>query len=509
MIEVESLYPTGKQIIAYKAPEMFLLYGGAMGGGKSVWLVNYAIELSMRHPGNRGFLCRHELASFKRTTQMTLDEWLPLELLAQHNKSDNFYKFKNGSMIMYGGLGDDKRAIEKIKSMEIGWYGIDQAEETTEAFFFMLNSRLRLRAAGGEYKGLLTANPAPNWVKARFIDQQLLNHRFIPALPKDNPHNPPNYEEMMREMLPEDLVDVWVEGDWEAISETNNVYKYAQVMAAMQREVEVAEDDTEEYGVDVAEFGTDETVVAKKKGKRFEIVAIWKHKDPMEQVGEIIKLVDHNKKVFIKIDAIGPGNGVYYRLNEQGYNVFPIKGSASPSAQHKDKYKNAKTEHYWQLRQALPDIQLPDDPVLRSQMTSCQYRVLSSDGLFRIESKEELRKRGLHSPDRLEAIIYANARVGEAGDVWILQGEDDSTPWHKQIEEEYVFPDDIEQLSTPENAKKYIALLRKHDNNMAKVAEDMGISRDLLRRWVTLKRDWIQQVGQGGSGKAGDEVWVI
>jgi len=135
MITVESIKPTDKQVIAYKAPETYILYGGAMGGGKSVWLVNYGIELSMRYPGNRGYLCRHELASFKKTTQMTLEEWLDSKLIEQHNKSDHFYKFKNGSMIMYGGLGDDIRAIEKLKSMEIGWFGIDQAEETTENFF--------------------------------------------------------------------------------------------------------------------------------------------------------------------------------------------------------------------------------------------------------------------------------------------------------------------------------------------------------------------------------------
>jgi len=44
---------------------------------------------------------------------------------------------------------------------------------------------------------------------------------------------------------------------------------------------------------------------------------------------------------------------------------------------------------------------------------------------------------------------------------------------------------------------------------MGKVAEEMGISRDLLRRWITMKREWIQQVGQGGSGKVGDDIWVI
>jgi len=426
MITVESITPTPKKAIAYKAPEQYILYGGAMGGGKSHWLANYAIDLSMRYPGNRGYLCRHELVSFKKTTQQTLDECLDPRLLEQHNKSDHFYKFKNGSILWYGGLGDDIRAIEKLKSLEIGWFGIDQAEETTEAFFFMLISRLRLKLSGIEYKGLLTANPANNWVKARFIDKVLEDHVFIPALPKDNPYLPPDYVPNLKKTLPEDLVNTWVSGSWTDIADPFNVYPYDQIQAAMARRFDdiIGE---EEYGVDVAEFGTDETVVAKRVGHTFTLPGIWRKLDPMETAGRIIRLIgydDERKKVPIKIDAIGPGNGVYHRLREQGYNAIAIRGSEKPPGGNKERYRNAKTEYYWQLEGILHKISLPDDAKLRAQMTSCQYKVLSSDGLIRIESKEELKKRGLPSPDRLEAIIYANARAGGGRGMYVIESAD-------------------------------------------------------------------------------------
>ena len=51
---------------------MYKLYGGAMGGGKSYALCAEGIALSYDYPANRGYLCRHELVSFKKTTLLTL-----------------------------------------------------------------------------------------------------------------------------------------------------------------------------------------------------------------------------------------------------------------------------------------------------------------------------------------------------------------------------------------------------------------------------------------------------
>ena len=135
--------------------------------------------------------------------------------------------------------------------------------------------------------------------------------------------------------------------------------------------------------------------------------------------------------------------------------------------------------------------------------------MIDKQGRLVVEPKDEYKKRGFRSPDKADAFLLTFYNYRPRQDVFILQGEDDSVPWHKQVEEEQTFPADIEQLSTPENAKKFLALLRKHDNNMAMVAKDMGVSQDLLRRWLTMKRDWIQQVGAGGTGKAGDDILVL
>lgn len=394
--------PTRKQLQAHRTRATYILFGGAMGGGKSAWLCNESIFHCLKYPGSRVYLARNELASLKKTTLITLMDFLPYSLVKKHNRSDSFIHFKNDSIIFYGGLGDDIRSIEKLKSMELSMYAIDQAEETTENFFHMLNSRLRLNILGIRYKGLLTSNPTGNWVRARFIDRQIEDHAFIPALPNENPHLPSNYEERLRETLPEELVRAWIEGDWDVIATDNNVFKYEEVMAAMRRDnVEAGQ---ECIAADISRYGSDETVIVRKRGNLITFEEILAKKSTMETAGRIIQAVGNESNISIKIDAIGVGAGVADRLKEQGFNVIEVIGSQT--AFNNQKFKNKRAENYWNLRDLLPQLSIPNDEKLRAQMMSLHYRIFS-DGLIIIESKEEMKKRGLASPDRLDAIVIA------------------------------------------------------------------------------------------------------
>ena len=408
--------PTETQKRAHFAEETYVLFGGAMGGGKSAWLVNEAIRLSLKYPRNRGYLCRHELSSFKKTTLLELEKWLPIDLVTKHNKSENFIEFKNGSRIYYGGLGDDVRAIERLKSMELGWFAIEQCEETSEKFFFMLASRLRLKIPGIRYKGLLTANPSPNWVRTRFIDKKLSNHAFIPSFVKDNPYLPSDYEERLKEVLPKELIEIWLKGDWNAISSENNVFPFDKVMEAMRRQKEA--EGQVIFSCDPGRYGSDETVIVKRIGNSFEFVWVKRKCSTMEIAGKLVQLKNENPDAKIYVDSIGIGAGVVDRLREQGIPVVEVVNSARP--RNPKKFKNRRAENYWKLREMLDDISLPNDEKLKSQMLSIRYRILS-DGLILIESKEELKKRGLPSPDRLDAIVNSFDLDAEKGKLSMLE----------------------------------------------------------------------------------------
>jgi len=122
--------------------------------------------------------------------------------------------------------------------MTLGWFAIDQAEEVTETHFNMLAGRLRLQIPKIKYKGLLTCNPAPGWVKQKFVEQKLDDHVFIQSLPKDNPYLPEDYESGLRKIYPSEWVKAMLEGSWDALEGGNFLFKYSDLRKAVNREVQ-------------------------------------------------------------------------------------------------------------------------------------------------------------------------------------------------------------------------------------------------------------------------------
>lgn len=237
-IDLSELYkPFSQQVKAHTAKERYILYGGAFGGGKTIWLVNEAIQLSIDYPGNVGYICRHELPAFRRSVLMELEKFIHPSILEQHHQTENYFKLKNGSYLFYGGLGDDKAGLSRLTSMTLGWFAIDQCEETTETHFNMLAARLRIILPAIHYKGLLTCNPSPGWVKQKFVEQKLDDHVFIQSLPKDNPYLPSDYESKLRKLFPPEWVKSMIDGDWNALEGGNFLFRYSQLRAAVNREI--------------------------------------------------------------------------------------------------------------------------------------------------------------------------------------------------------------------------------------------------------------------------------
>ncbi len=409
--EVTAYKANDRQAVFHAAPETNKLYGGAMGGGKTWALCAEAIALSCDYPGNRGYICRHELTSFKRSTGLTLDLLLQKSgLVARHHQTDHYYQLTNGSVIYYGGLGDDANAIDKLKSMELGWFAIDEASETTESFFLMLGSRLRLKVPGIKYFGLLASNPDPGWLKNRFIDQKLPDHIFVPALPKDNPNLPAGYVERLRELFPEEWQARFLEGDWSAFEGTNNVFPFQAIQAAALRELPAGK--PKALGVDVARYGDDESVIALRSGPVGKILCTLKKNDLMSVTGSVsLAILDERPVDLINVDADGMGGGVVDRLRELKHNVYEFHGGGKP--EDSERFRNLKAEAYWGFRDRLMagSVSIPNDLELKAQLTSCTYRVTSS-GQIEITPKEEMKKKGIKSPDRAEAMVYAFLDAG-------------------------------------------------------------------------------------------------
>lgn len=402
--------PTSKQQEGHICPALHTFYGGAVGGGKSVWGSMEGLQLNYDYPGNVGLICRWELPALRRTTLDTFFKFCPKSLIAHHNKVEGLIHHPGGSKTLYMGLkpSSDYNALTRLGSLDLGWFFIDESPEVPKKYFDMLKTRLRLALPDGSfprYRGLLAGNPDPGWTRDTFIDQDLPDHAFVPALPDDNPHLPPGYIEQLMQDLPPELAERLVKGNWDVWEGDNYIFPYSWVKAAMDRELEP--DDPKEAGVDVG-GGAAETVAAMRQGPVVRLPLISRHKNTMTTTGEIAQFIEDENPDITKVDAVGIGQPVYDRLKELKYKVAPIIGGGRP--QKPEKFTNVKSENHWGLRMRLEDgnIDLPNDRKLRSQLVSIQYDT-QSDRRIQVETKKARAKRGLESPDRADAVINAFA----------------------------------------------------------------------------------------------------
>lgn len=416
-IDLSKLYkPFSQQIKAHTATERFILYGGAFGGGKTIWLINEAIQLSLDFPGNMGYLARHELPSFRKSVLPWLEKYIHPILLIQHHQTENYFKInttpytgKNSepSIIFYGGLGDDKAGLQRLSSMTLGWFAIDQAEETTEAHFNMLAGRLRLNLPKIRYKGLLTCNPSPGWIKQKFVEQKLKDHIFIQSLPKDNPYLPLDYESGLRAIYPPEWVKAMIEGNWNALEGVNSLFRDSDLRKAVNREIEVTDSDVKWVGQDLAREGDDQCVFTLRQGGKVLYIDIWGKTDEMENTGLIqLKMERFGiKPENVNIDDMPSGVGS--RLHE--LKCYVNKIIFGGTAQDSDHFINIRAEMYDNLRKRFEagTISIPDDQDLIAQLSSIRFKI-ASDKKLQIVSKEEMKRTyHLKSPDRADSLALA------------------------------------------------------------------------------------------------------
>lgn len=191
----------------------------------------------------------------------------------------------------------------------------------------------------------------------------------------------------------------------------------AWVERAQDAKLRSGDEDQVELGVDVARFGGDETVLVARCGQVARIHKIVNGLDTMEVVGAIIHAAHETGAKAIKVDSIGVGAGVVDRLRENKMPVF--EANASKRAFNPVKFANSRAEWYWTLRELFEAGKIDiDDEEMASQLATIRYKIDSS-GRILIESKDDMRKRGVSSPDRADALAYAFAALQQQR-VWVM-----------------------------------------------------------------------------------------
>ena len=191
----------------------------------------------------------------------------------------------------------------------------------------------------------------------------------------------------------------------------------AHVTRARKVHVETSKTAPLIIGVDPAIGDNDRCAIIKRKGRIAYDIEVLRNYNTMELAGKLKTMIDREKPSKVFIDCIGIGAGVVDRLQEMGYAC--VEGiNVARTANNKETYANLRAELWAEMRDWLMGelpVQIPDLDELHADLCSLGYKH-RSNGQLLIESKQDLKARGMPSCDLADALMLTFAMgqyVGE------------------------------------------------------------------------------------------------
>lgn len=184
--------PSLTQKVFLRTYSLEALFGGAAGGGKSSALLMSALQY-VDVPNYSAILFRRTYADLALPGAIMdrFQSWVANFSEIRWNANNYTAIFPSGARISFGYLNNQQDYL-RYKGAEFQFIGMDEVTEIRESDYRYLFSRLR-RPAKGELAQVplrmrCASNPAPNWVRQRFIvEGQETGRVFVPSKLTDNP----------------------------------------------------------------------------------------------------------------------------------------------------------------------------------------------------------------------------------------------------------------------------------------------------------------------------------
>ena len=216
-------------------------------------------------------------------------------------------------------------------------------------------------------------------------------------------------------------------------SDDDTVIPMELLELAIQRDVAPSKFAPLVWGLDVARFGSDSSALCKRQGNAVtEPIRVWRNLDLMQLTGAVVAeweaLEEPLRPQEILVDSIGLGAGVVDRLRELNLPARGVNVSESPAMGLT--YRNLRAELWHKTKAWLEkrDCRLPRDERLISELATVRYSFTSS-GKIQIESKDDIRKRGLASPDLADALVLTFASDAAT----VSYGQSYTSKWAKPL----------------------------------------------------------------------------
>lgn len=444
----------------------YLLFGGAVRGGKTAALCGLAVLFAKLYPKSRWAVIRADLPRLLDTTMVSFMKliepmYAPGGFITKINRSKWDFDCSNGSRIMFRteSIKDDPE-LEKFNGFEVNGFLCDEINELKEATWVKMLQRAGawIVPGGGVQpnpKIIGTCNPDNNWVKRKWYTpwengKLKAPYWYQPALIDDNPYIPESYKESLKEMPPK-AYERFVQGSWEVNDEPDQLIPWATIddcylprpitkcicghletdhlMADARRDgkrhcepckgrkgqcMDYRPDRQPAMGVDVAEMGDDLFCWAIGHGCNLTDLYTSDEKEMYINEETTISLVTHfsipaNR---IGIDGVGVGAGVISHMKKEGYKIKRIIGGARTLRGQYDKifsFKNLRTQMYWALREEMRagEIGGIQGENLKEELAAQRYKI-KGDKEIELISKDIISKDLGRSPDEADGVVYWN-----------------------------------------------------------------------------------------------------
>lgn len=251
---------------------------------------------------------------------------------------------------------------------------------------------------------------------------------------RDDPRKDEAWYERKRAELPANIVAQEIDRDATA-SLTDTVIKMDWIKAAVDFPMDYGS--VIEAGLDVADGGDDLSVYISRAGAKVLSIEKWKTSNTIQTAHKATEYARRDKVQTLKYDRVGVGSGVaatFDLATDLGFETVGINGADAPTEKIKfddvpniyitERFINKRAENWWSLRRRFQRtyehknglrqypldelISIPNHQTLINELSTVQYKYVES-GKIKIESKQDLKKRGIKSPDYADALVYCYA----------------------------------------------------------------------------------------------------
>lgn len=411
-------YKNDRQVEAWKDDSRFILFGGAIGGGKSFWLCADALKYMLLYPDNRGVIVRATRKLILDTVVPTLDRIINPRIIKSYNRSRLIYTFRNKSELHLRGsnMAQDPE-FEDFKSTEWGWFGMEEASQMPKNLYTVLRTRLRWkRHEHPEWArvGRLTTNPENCWLYSHFIKKSGKNEKYIQSKTSDNYSEDDEYYQDLIDAFDgdQDLIDRYMRGIWTTKEHMNQLIGNAIINKCYDP---LYTGDRLGIGVDPARFGQDEAVIQVIRNSNALPPVIFDKCDEHEIAEKVAELMNEHDvpETQVAVDGVGVGGGVVTILKHTfKKNVIEINGGNTPIDTENLKMLkpyNFRAQLFLQLKEDMKDNRLGGiiNDGLREEFSSIRF-MIAGEKKIKIMKKEDIKKFFGRSPGRVEALSYAN-----------------------------------------------------------------------------------------------------